>query len=112
VVVRTAKGVRRSDGSLIRFDRNAAVLLTPKMEPIGTRIFGPVTRELRTERFIENRIACPRGPVMQRIKKGDEVVVISGRDKGKRGTVLRRVDAEHLVIEGVNRVKKHQRPNR
>ena len=48
---------------------------------------------------------------MQRIKKGDEVVVISGRDKGKRGTVLHRVDAEHLVIEGVNRVKKHQRPN-
>ena len=53
VVVRTAKGVRRSDGSLIRFDRTAAVLLTPKMEPIGTRIFGPVTRELRTERFMK-----------------------------------------------------------
>ncbi len=48
---------------------------------------------------------------MQRIKKGDEVVVISGRDKGKRGTVLRRVDTEHVVVEGVNRVKKHQRPN-
>ena len=48
---------------------------------------------------------------MQRIKKGDEVVVISGRDKGKRGTVLRRIDAEHVVVEGVNRVKKHQRPN-
>jgi large subunit ribosomal protein L24 len=48
---------------------------------------------------------------MLRIKKGDEVVVLSGRDKGKRGTVLRRVDAEHLVVEGVNRVKKHQRPN-
>jgi len=48
---------------------------------------------------------------MQRIRKGDEVVVITGRDKGKRGTVLRRVDAEHLVVEGVNRVKKHQRPN-
>ena len=48
---------------------------------------------------------------MQRIRKGDEVVVISGRDKGKRGTVLRRVDAEHVVVEGVNRVKKHQRPN-
>jgi large subunit ribosomal protein L24 len=48
---------------------------------------------------------------MQRIKKGDEVVVLSGRDKGKRGTVLRRVDADHLVVEGVNRVKKHQRPN-
>jgi large subunit ribosomal protein L14 len=53
VVVRTAKGVRRSDGSVIRFDRNAAVLLTPKMEPIGTRIFGPVTRELRTEQFMK-----------------------------------------------------------
>ena len=53
VVVRTRSGVRRSDGSLIRFDGNAAVLLTPKMEPIGTRIFGPVTRELRTERFMK-----------------------------------------------------------
>jgi len=48
---------------------------------------------------------------MQRIKKGDEVVVIAGRDKGKRGTVLRRVDAAHVLVEGVNRVKKHQRPN-
>jgi large subunit ribosomal protein L24 len=48
---------------------------------------------------------------MQRIKKGDEVVVIAGRDKGKRGQVLRRVDAEHLVVEGVNRAKKHMRPN-
>jgi large subunit ribosomal protein L24 len=48
---------------------------------------------------------------MQRIKKGDEVVVLSGRDKGKRGTVLRRIDTDHVVVEGVNRVKKHQRPN-
>jgi large subunit ribosomal protein L24 len=48
---------------------------------------------------------------MQRIKKGDEVVVISGRDKGKRGTVLRRIDAQHVVVEGVNRAKKHERPN-
>ena len=53
VVVRTRKGVRRNDGSLIRFDGNAAVLLSPKLEPIGTRIFGPVTRELRTERFMK-----------------------------------------------------------
>jgi len=52
VVVRTKKGVRRSDGSLIRFDSNAAVLLNPQLQPIGTRIFGPVTRELRTERFM------------------------------------------------------------
>jgi len=48
---------------------------------------------------------------MERIRKGDEVVVLCGRDKGKRGTVLRRVDAEHVVVEGVNRVKKNQRPN-
>ncbi len=53
VVVRTAKGVRRPDGSLIRFDDNAAVLLDKKLEPIGTRIFGPVTRELRSERFMK-----------------------------------------------------------
>jgi len=53
VVVRTRSGVRRSDGSLIRFDGNAAVLLNPKLEPIGTRIFGPVTRELRSEKFMK-----------------------------------------------------------
>ncbi len=52
VIVRTKKGVRRPDGSLIRFDKNAAVLLNQQLEPIGTRIFGPVTRELRTERFM------------------------------------------------------------
>jgi large subunit ribosomal protein L14 len=53
VVVRTKKGVRRPDGSVIRFDTNAAVLLNNQMQPIGTRIFGPVTRELRTERFMK-----------------------------------------------------------
>lgn len=53
VVVRTAKGVRRSDGSLIRFDGNAAVLLNNQDAPIGTRIFGPVTRELRSEKFMK-----------------------------------------------------------
>ncbi|MBK1721902.1 50S ribosomal protein L14 [Thiocystis violacea] len=53
VVVRTRKGVRRPDGSLIRFDGNAAVLLNNQLQPIGTRIFGPVTRELRGERFMK-----------------------------------------------------------
>jgi len=53
VVVRTRKGVRRADGSLIRFDSNAAVLLNNQLQPIGTRIFGPVTRELRTENFMK-----------------------------------------------------------
>jgi large subunit ribosomal protein L24 len=48
---------------------------------------------------------------MERIRKGDEIVVIAGKDKGKRGVVLRRVDASHLVVEGVNVVKKHTRPN-
>ncbi len=48
---------------------------------------------------------------MEKIRKGDDVVVIAGRDKGKRGTVLRRVDDAHLVVEGINVVKKHQRPN-
>lgn len=53
VVVRTRKGVRRADGSVIRFDTNAAVLLTNQLQPIGTRIFGPVTRELRTGEFMK-----------------------------------------------------------
>ncbi|MDR0529786.1 MAG: 50S ribosomal protein L14 [Zoogloeaceae bacterium] len=53
VVVRTAKGVRRPDGSMVKFDSNAAVLLNNKLEPVGTRIFGPVTRELRTERYMK-----------------------------------------------------------
>ena len=53
VVVRTRKGVRRPDGSVIRFDTNAAVLLNNQLQPIGTRIFGPVTRELRTEQFMK-----------------------------------------------------------
>jgi large subunit ribosomal protein L24 len=48
---------------------------------------------------------------MEKIRKGDDVIVTTGKDKGKRGTVLRVVDARHLVVEGVNRVKKHQRPN-
>jgi len=53
VVVRTRKGVRRTDGSLIRFDSNAAVLLNNQLQPIGTRIFGPVTRELRSAEFMK-----------------------------------------------------------
>jgi large subunit ribosomal protein L14 len=53
VIVRTAKEIHRQDGSAIRFDRNAAVLINPLGEPIGTRIFGPVTRELRAKRFMK-----------------------------------------------------------
>src|SRR4030067_1063707 len=61
VVVRTAKGVRRTDGSLVKFDGNAAVLLNAKLEPIGTRIFGPVTRELPTEKFMKIVSLAPEG---------------------------------------------------
>ncbi len=53
VIVRTATGVRRPDGSVIRFDRNAAVLVNPQGEPVGTRIFGPVTRELRAKKHMK-----------------------------------------------------------
>ena len=48
---------------------------------------------------------------MEKIRKGDEIIVITGKDKGKRGSVLRRVDGEHVLIEGVNRAKKHMKPN-
>ncbi|TVQ82318.1 MAG: 50S ribosomal protein L14 [Micavibrio sp.] len=53
VIVRTSKGIQRNDGSVIRFDRNAAVLISPNNDPIGTRIFGPVTRELRGKNFMK-----------------------------------------------------------
>ena len=60
MVVRTAKGIRRNDGSLVKFDNNAVVILNAKLEPIGTRIFGPVTRELRTEKFMKIVSLAPR----------------------------------------------------
>jgi len=59
VIVRTAKGVRRPDGSIIRFDRNAAVLVNPNGDPIGTRIFGPVTRELRARKHVKIMSLAP-----------------------------------------------------
>ena len=59
VVVRTAKEIRRADGSTIRFDRNAAVLINPQNEPIGTRIFGPVTRELRAKQYTKIMSLAP-----------------------------------------------------
>jgi large subunit ribosomal protein L14 len=59
VIVRTAKGVRRADGSLIRFDRNAAVLINAQGEPVGTRIFGPVTRELRARKHVKIMSLAP-----------------------------------------------------
>ena len=95
VVVRTRSGVRRADGSLIRFDGNAAVLLDAKLEPIGTRIFGPVTRELRTEKFMKIVSLAPEvreaqgAGKMKRSHKGAEVIVNNGCSKGQRGNVRR-----------------------
>ncbi len=63
VVVRTAKEVRRKDGSYIRFDENAVVLLNQQGEPRGTRIFGPVARELREKKIYENCFTCPRSNI-------------------------------------------------
>src|SRR5471030_2518789 len=114
VVVRTAKGVRRQDGSLVKFDGNAAVLLNAKLEPIGTRIFGPVTRELRTEKFMKIVSLAPevlQGVVMDKIRKNDEVIVLTGKDKGKRGVVQQRIDAERVLVEGINVAKKATKPN-
>src|SRR5690606_35920901 len=117
VVVRTRKGVRRPDGSLIRFDGNAAVLLNNKHEPIGTRIFGPVTRELRSEKFMKIVSLAPEvlgaeghKTVAKRIRRGDEVIVIAGRDKGKTGGVVR-VLGDKVVVSNVNIVKRHPKPN-
>ncbi|KAG0320805.1 hypothetical protein BGZ97_012769 [Linnemannia gamsii] len=104
VVVRTRKGMRRPDGSLIKFDGNAIVLLNAKLEPIGTRIFGPVTRELR-EHFMKIVSLAP-----ETIRKGDEVIAITGKDKGKRGVVLA-VAGDRITVEGLNLVKKHVKPN-
>ena len=94
VIVRTAKEISRDDGSYIRFDGNSAVLLDKDHEPIGTRIFGPVARELRAKKFSEDYLARAGGAVMAvrakyKIKKNDTVMVVTGRDRGKTGKVMR-----------------------
>ena len=115
VVVRTASDIRRADGSVIRFDKNAAVIVDNKREPIGTRIFGPVPRELRAKSHMKIISLAPgssvRRDTMQKIRKGDEVVVLTGKDKGRKGTVMRVMpkDNRPRVVSGVNVVKRHQR---
>ena len=100
VIVRTRKDVRRADGSVIRFDTNAAVLINKNEEPIGTRIFGPVVRELRGQGLHEDHHARAGGAVMAaaKIKKGDSVVVRSGKDKGRTGTVLQVMPKDGKVL--------------
>ena len=94
VVVRTKKGARRKDGSYIRFDENAAVIIKDDLTPKGTRIFGPVARELREKEIHEDRFLSSGSIIggclmsAMKIKKGDTVKVIAGKDKGKEGKVL------------------------
>ena len=137
VIVRTRKEQRRKDGSYIRFDRNAAVLVNDTGEPIGTRVFGPVARELRERRFMkiislapEVLVAAPvpvqpRGlgtdwkletDVMSRlatpIRKNDNVTVTTGKDRGKQGRVLKVLpEKNRVIVEGVNFIKRHTKPN-
>ena len=89
VVVRTKKERRRPDGSYIRFDENAAVLINEQMQPRGTRIFGPVGRELRDRRFMRIVSLAPEVLLMakMKLKKGDHVQVIQGKDIGKTGEI-------------------------
>ena len=116
VIVRTAKEVYRSDGSSIRFDRNAAVVINNNGEPLGTRIFGPVTRELRAKKYMKIISLARRCYKMAyKIKKGDDVFVLSGKDKGKTGKVLKIVKSsenksrDRAIVEGINIVKKHNK---
>ena len=111
VVVRTAKDIRRADGSVIRFDSNAAVLINNQSEPVGTRIFGPVPRELQGQESREDHLARAGGALMAaKIKKGDRVIVTAGRDKGKRGEVRQVMPEDgRAIVAGVNLVRRHTR---
>ena len=121
VVVRTKKEIRRKDGSYIRFDDNAAVLLNNNDEPRGSRIFGPVARELREKQFMKIVSLAPevlyypmKEPLKFKfhVKTGDTVKVISGGSKGKQGVVVK-VDTTtyRAIVQGVNLVKKHVKPS-
>ena len=111
VVVRISKDIKRADGSVIRFDRNAAVLINNQAEPVGTRIFGPVPRELARQESHEDHFARPGGAVMAaKIRKGDKVIVLTGRDKGRTGEVIAvHPHEDRALVRGVNMVKRHQK---
>ena len=116
VVVRSAKGVRREDGTYIRFDENAAVIIKEDKNPKGTRIFGPVARELRDEdSFSRSRSTLIGGVTMSKVhvKTGDTVIVLSGKDKGKTGQVMAVSPKEgKVIVEKVNMVSKHVKPKK
>ena len=106
VVVRVKKGIHRDDGSKVRFDNNAAVLVDDKGEPVGTRIFGPVTRELRNKGQMKIISLAPE--VLWWLKKGFKVKVLVGKDKKKEGEVIEIDRASNRAkVKEVNMVKKH-----
>ena len=120
VIVRSKKGLRRADGSYIRFDENAAVVINADKSPKGTRIFGPVARELREKDFMKIISLAPE--VLERrrcsnmgkmhVKTGDTVVIIAGKDKGKQGKVIAAYPKkDRVVVEGLNQVKRHTKPS-
>ena len=118
VVVRSVKGARRKDGSYIKFDENAAVIIKDDKTPKGTRIFGPVARELREKQFMKIVSLAPEvlsedeDMATMKIKKGDMVKVIAGKDKNKEGKVISVNKKDNKVlVEGINMVTKHAKPS-
>ena len=112
VVVRTKKEIYRNDGSKVQFDTNAVVLTDDKGEPIGTRIFGPVTRELRSKGHTKIISLAPEVLYMI-IKKGTQVKIITGKDRGKTGEILE-IDRKQkrVKIKSINMIKKHLKPTK
>ena len=111
VVVRSVKGARRKDGSYIKFDENAAVIIKDDKTPKGTRIFGPVARELREKQFMKIVSLAPEVlQAVHKIRKDDLVKVIAGKDKDKTGKVLSVKDGK-VLVEGCNMITKHAKPN-
>ena len=114
VIVRTSRGVRRADGSYVRFDDNAAVLIRDDKNPRGTRIFGPVARELRDKDYMKILSLAPEVEMKKMsIRKDDLVVVLSGKDKGKQGKVLEVMPKEgKVIVEKINMVSRHTKPRK
>ena len=120
VIVRSASGVRREDGTYIRFDENAAVIIRDDKNPRGTRIFGPVARELRDKEYMKifpspRKFFNWRCPEMSKVhvKTGDTVVILSGKDRGKKGKVMAVSPKEgKVIVENANIVSKHVKPRK
>ena len=120
VIVRTKHDIKRPDGSVIRFDENAAVIINKDGNPRGTRVFGPVARELRDKNFMKIVSLAPE--VIQEsemadknknslhVKSGDRVIILAGKDKGKMGNVKKVNPSEsEVIVEGLNMITKAQK---